>query len=196
MKRVIKDYKIAYPRGLVTKKRVRKINIELVPYRTEYLKDYFAYRNQPSTLKHNPVKDLSIEEIGKMLPSENSNLSNLDACKNYRWFISTKSDIVGQVVITGINLMMNYAEIGYGIYEKFQNRGYATVAVKKVVEKVFKETPLRKIIAYVHDKNVPSNKLLVRIGFKKEGLLREHYIINGNPENEAVYGLLRSDLSV
>jgi hypothetical protein len=49
------------------------------------------------------------------------------------------------------------------------------------------------ILAYVAEDNVPSCKLLGRIGFIKEGVCREHYIINGKPTNEVLFGILRSD---
>ena len=36
-------------------------------------------------------------------------------------------------------------------------------------------------------------KLFEKLNFQKEGLLREHFIINENPENEVIYGLLKTD---
>jgi len=40
-----------------------------------------------------------------------------------------------------------------------------------------------------------SRKILDRVGFQNEGLLREHYIVNGSVANEVIYGLLRGDLA-
>jgi RimJ/RimL family protein N-acetyltransferase len=54
-------------------------------------------------------------------------------------------------------------------------------------------TPLRKLIAYVHEGNTPSRRVLEKTGFQAEGLLREHYLIDGMPVNEVIYGLLRKD---
>ena len=52
---------------------------------------------------------------------------------------------------------------------------------------------LRKLPAYVHDKNLASCKVLQKLGFTQEGLLREHYLINGVPENELLFGLLKRE---
>ena len=66
-------------------------------------------------------------------------------------------------------------------------------AVRMLVDKVLAETALRKLVAYVHDQNRASCRVLEKLGFRQEGFLREHYIINGKPENEIVYGLLKSE---
>ena len=89
-----------------------------------------------------------------------------------------------------------YAEIGYAISGAHQNLGIATKAVTALVEKVFRETDLRRMVAYIAEENVASKRVVEKVGFKHEGLLREHFLINGIPTNEALYGLLRSDLGI
>lgn len=87
------------------------------------------------------------------------------------------------------------AELGYGIGTAFRGRGLATQAVKQFVTNAFAQTPLRKITALVHEQNLASQRVLEKVGFIREGLLREHFLINGEPVNEILYGLLSSDLA-
>lgn len=54
---------------------------------------------------------------------------------------------------------------------------------------------MRKILAYVAEDNLASRRLMQKAGFVQEGFCREHYIINGKPTNEILYGILRSDLN-
>ena len=68
-----------------------------------------------------------------------------------------------------------------------------TRAVNLFVSKILLETEIRRLFAYVAEDNVPSRKLLEKVGFIQEGICREHYIINGIPTNEVLYGCLRSD---
>ena len=70
----------------------------------------------------------------------------------------------------------------------------ASSGLKLFIEKIFTETALRKIIAYVAEDNFASRRVLEKVGFIQEGLLREHYVINGEPTNEVFYGMLRADL--
>lgn len=167
--------------------------IVLVPSAPEFAEVGFDWRTQQSSQKHNPLKEMTIEDVRKQYSSEGHDLKDLFSHSSFRWIAVVENVPVGQVNLKNVNSMMMYAEIGYGVGEKFQGRGYGTEIVKQWVAKIFKETNLRKLIAYVHDKNLPSNRLLSKIGFLKEGLLREHYIINGKPENEVLYGLLRNE---
>lgn len=72
-------------------------------------------------------------------------------------------------------------------------KGIATAAVTLLVEKIFRETNLRRLLAYVHEENVASCRVLEKLGFQEEGLLREHYVINGAAANEILYGLLKRE---
>ena len=91
--------------------------------------------------------------------------------------------------------MMGTVEIGYTITEKHHGLGLATTAVRALLDRIFKETPIRRVVAYVHQKNIASCRVLEKLGFTQEGILREHYIVNGLPVNEVVFGLLRSEWS-
>lgn len=133
------------------------------------------------------------EEIKAMLEAEGSILSDLRKNESYRWFIQCEDAIVGSVSLKNISHTMSYAEIGYGIAEHRHGAGIATAAVNLAIKKCFCESSLRKLLAYVHDKNVASCRVLEKAGFAREGLLREHYLINGVPENEVLFGFLRHE---
>ena len=128
-----------------------------------------------------------------MLESEGSGLSDLDRFETYRWFVEYRGMVVGSVSLKNINQMMNYAEVGYGIAESHHGKGIATASVKRLIEMAFLESNLRRLIAHVHCANVASCRVLEKLGFEREGLLREHYVINGVPEDEVIFGLLNRD---
>jgi len=151
------------------------------------------WRSQRSSKTHNPLAPASRDAIDERLASEGTELADLTLYETYRWFITLNGRPVGNISLKEINFMMDFAEIGYGIDEGFQGRGLATMAVRFVCDKVFKETRLRKLLAYVHDKNLASCRVLEKCGFVREGCLREHYIINGKPENEILFAILKRE---
>ncbi len=167
--------------------------VDLIAYQSCFLDLFIEWRIQPLSVRHNPLKAMSREEIEAMLESEGSILSDLAKNESYRWFIQCEDTVVGSVSLKNISHTMNYAEIGYGVAEHRQGSGVATAAVNLLVKKCFCESPLRKLLAYVHDKNVASCRVLEKAGFAIEGTLREHYVINGVPENEILFGLLRHE---
>jgi RimJ/RimL family protein N-acetyltransferase len=167
--------------------------IELLPYESSFLEPYIAWRNQPLSVRHNPLKPMTTVEIAKMLEAEGSDLADLKKHESYRWFVAIDSHVLGSVSLKNISHSMAYAEIGYGIAEDHHRRGIATSAVGLLVKKVFTETTLRKLLAFVHDKNLASRRVLEKLGFSQEGLLLEHYLINDQPENEILYSLLKRE---
>lgn len=169
------------------------MDVRLIAFRPELAVPFFEWRNQRASRRHNPLMPMSFTDIRKMLASEGSDLSELKRYTSFRWFIEAGGEPVGSVSLKNISRQMGLAEIGYGVAEAHQGRGIATRAVRLLVDKVFRETSLRKIIALVHDQNVPSCRLLERLGFTREGLLREHYVIEGVPVNEILFGLLSKE---
>jgi ribosomal-protein-alanine N-acetyltransferase len=167
--------------------------VKLVPYQSSFLEAFIAWRSEPLTVRHNPLQPMTATEVAKMLESAGSELSDLKKYEAYRWFVAVDADIVGSVSLKNISHTMGYAEIGYGIAQTHHRRGIATAAVGLLVDKVFTETSLRKLMAFVHDKNRPSCRVLEKLGFQEEGFLREHYVIHGRAENEILYGLLKSE---
>ena len=144
-------------------------------------------------IAYNPVLNSPVEQLRERVSQELTDLSKIYDGNLFRWVVKYNGIWVGTVALTNINSMMKYAEIGYGIAEDYQGKGLGKLAVQAMIDKIFEETDLRRLMAHVYEGNTASCKLLERLGFKKEGVLRQHYIINGEPVNECVYGLLRSD---
>ena len=167
--------------------------IEIIPPLTEYAELWFQWRSQAEMLRYNPVAVKTLEDLRARLSKAGHDLSDLNSAEEFVFFIRHDNTLVGTVTLKNINHMMMYAEIGYGIDANYQGRGLGTGAVRLLVNKIFSETKLRRLMAFVAEENIASRKLMEKVGFLKEGVCREHYIINGQPVNEVLYGLLRSE---
>lgn len=82
------------------------------------------------------------------------------------------------------------AEIGYGLDEEFRRQGYMKEALRPIINFGFKEMNLHRIEAFAAEYNTPSVRLLEIFGFKKEGVLKEHYNVNGKHEDSTAFSLL------
>ena len=167
--------------------------VELIAYNPAFLQLFIQWRREHLTVRHNPLQAMSDEEIAAMLQAQGSELAQIGEHESFRWFISTGREVVGTVSLKNISHSMGYGEIGYGVSQSHHGRGIGTAAVGLLVEKVFSESPLRRLIALVYEENRASRRLLEKLGFQEEGLLREHYLIQGVPVNEVLYGLLKRD---
>ncbi len=86
------------------------------------------------------------------------------------------------------------AEIGYQISsDSGKRKGYMSEALPAVLDYGFRSMNLKRIEAMVSPSNEASLKLLSGQGFVKEGLMREHYFINGKFEDSFVFSLLERE---
>lgn len=91
-------------------------------------------------------------------------------------------------------LQHSRAEIGYAIYEEAnKGKGYMKEALKAIVDYGFSEMNLHRIEAFIGSNNTASQRLVLGLGFVKEGCLREHYFNKTKFEDSEVYSLLKSD---
>lgn len=169
------------------------MNISIVPSRPEFVEFWLKWRTQPSTLRYNPILQLPEEELRENFKKIQSDLSDLKAAPSFMFFACLDSQPVGTLSLKNISPMMGLGELGYGIDEPFHGRGIGTRALRMFVEKIFSETDLRRLFAYIAVDNIPSRRIAEKAGFVLEGVCREHYIINGKPTDEALYGLLKSE---
>lgn len=68
-----------------------------------------------------------------------------------------------------------------------------TEAMKAILHYGFEVMRLHRMEAFIGPDNFPSLKLVQRFGFQKEGVLREHYQVDGRMEDSVAYGLLRHE---
>ena len=167
--------------------------VRLVPYEPDFLRPFIAWRGEPLTVRHNPLKQMSDSEIETMLLAESADLSQVGKAESFRWFISVGGEAVGSISLKNISHSMGHGELGYGMAESHHGKGIATAALRLLIKKIFAESTLRRLLAYVHEENQPSRRVLEKLGFQEEGLLREHYLINGVPVNEVLYALLKRE---
>jgi len=88
----------------------------------------------------------------------------------------------------------NRAEIGYGLYDdSFKGKGFMSEAIVPIVEYGFKVMKLHRMEALISPDNTASLKLVGKLGFVKEGQLREHYYVNDQMVDSVVFSLLRRE---
>lgn len=106
--------------------------------------------------------------------------------------------VLDGTVVGGINLRFDFehrkAEMGYSVAREHWNKGYVTEAAGAVVDQAFAtHADLNKVLARADVENAASQRVMEKIGMKKEGVLRQHRVERGEAIDEAWYGILRSE---
>lgn len=84
-----------------------------------------------------------------------------------------------------------WVRIGFQISEKFWHKGYGFKAIKLLVKFIFENTPSVRIEAYTLPQNVASSKLLEKLGFTNEGLIRNYMFFKQKHNTMLLYSLIK-----
>lgn len=83
------------------------------------------------------------------------------------------------------------ASLGYCFTDAVWGHGYATEAAGALLRWAFDTLDLNRVQAETDTRNVASARVLEKLGFVREGMLREDCVVNGEVSDSWVYGLLR-----
>jgi ribosomal-protein-alanine N-acetyltransferase len=77
--------------------------------------------------------------------------------------------VVGDIGFIGPPGADGIVEIGYSVIPDRRRRGYATEAARALVDWVLREPGVRAVVAGCDNENVPSIRMLERLGFARTG---------------------------
>jgi ribosomal-protein-alanine N-acetyltransferase len=101
--------------------------------------------------------------------------------------------VIGHIGIWRLMKEHYRGEIGYLLHTDFQGKGMMTEALKAAIDYGFNQLKLHSIEAHVSPKNQPSQNILERNGFVKEGYLKEDFFAKGEFHDTILYSLLNKN---
>lgn len=104
-----------------------------------------------------------------------------------------KGRMAGSIGFLYIDWDARKTEIGYWLGDEFLGKGIATKAVKVFINHSFEELNLRKVEINVASENLNSRAIPERLGFTKEGSIRNYEKVNGYYHDRIIYGLLKNE---
>jgi ribosomal-protein-alanine N-acetyltransferase len=99
--------------------------------------------------------------------------------------------LVGTCTLFQFHIASRRAELGYALGRPFWGSGYMHEALEAVIAYAFETLDLNRLEADIDPRNHASARTLERLGFQKEGHLRERWIVSGEISDTWLYGLLR-----
>ena len=113
----------------------------------------------------------------------------------FKWGLALRDSntVIGTTTLFNLNLDNGRAELGYAMARAYWGKGYMNEALKALVSHAFDVMTLRRLEADVDPRNTASIRTLERLGFQREGFLRERWDVNGEIQDALFYGLLRRE---
>jgi RimJ/RimL family protein N-acetyltransferase len=83
--------------------------------------------------------------------------------------------------------------MGYSLVPSERGKGYCSEAVNIMVDYIFLSKEIERIQAHTDVRNVASQKILEKAGFKKEGTIRKFFFVGGELRDAYLYSILREE---
>jgi RimJ/RimL family protein N-acetyltransferase len=152
----------------------------------------FALFSDPEVMRYwsrAPMRERGEAEglIGEILGSfERRELLN--------WVIAGHDDgVIGTCTLFRFDPRHRRAEVGYALRSDHWGRGLASEAVSLAIDWALHALDLHRIEADIDPRNDASRKLLERLGFRSEGVLRERFFVGDLATDSEVFGVLASE---
>lgn len=115
-----------------------------------------------------------------------------DALRIFVLWDATVKAPLGRVTVFDHNPRNRSAEFGYYLPPVHRQHGYGREMVRCFLSAMFSDRvwPLHKLYATTSSGNIPSIRLLEALGFHLDGIMREHYWIDGEVHDQLYYSLL------
>lgn len=113
----------------------------------------------------------------------------------YGWVICLSDDtVVGEVVINDLDEDNRSGTIRIALYDpQYYGKGYGTEAMRLAIDFGFKQANLHRISLGVFDFNPRAIRVYEKVGFKREGIIRDALLWEGEFHNEIMMGILESE---
>jgi len=170
--------------------------LRLRPLQPADLADFVVYRSDPEVCRYQNFSISGAEEGERFIAEQ----MHYDLRKPGKWVqvaveLRTEKRLIGDLAVQFNGHEVRIAEIGYTFNPHYQGQGYATEAVQALLKELFLKHDVHKVIAHVDERNPPSFRLLERIGFQRDGILRKNFFDDQDQQwfDEYHYALLRED---
>ena len=156
--------------------------------------DVFEIYSDPEVMKYfddrSAFKELS--EADQMISEYNNAIRDKNGM---RWGIELKAS--GKLIGTcGFHAISDYhkrIETGYDLNRKYWGNGFMSEALSLIIDHAYNHSEVNRIEAYVETPNKASRSLLEKLGFRMEGILREHEMCRGSLIDIQILSLLRKE---
>lgn len=107
--------------------------------------------------------------------------------------LNTTDQVIGSCMLVRFSWGNERAEIGFALAPDHWGKGLMTEALDLLVAHCFEDLSLHRLEADVDPRNTGSIGLLTRMGFVREGILKERHLVDGERQDTVFFGLLSTD---
>jgi RimJ/RimL family protein N-acetyltransferase len=168
---------------------IRRITVADAP-------EIHAIRSELGARRYQPLRQIPLEEFRATIANRCGLPLDSALQGKVQWVIAVEDRPAGWVSLDVTSRDHGIATVGYTVAEVFRGRGVATEAVKLIVDLAFDpgRLALERLEAVAAVTNSASRRVLVKSGFREEGVARGLLLIDGIRVDHMRFGMLCTDL--
>ena len=172
-------------------KNLESGRVRLVDFAEDDLEVYREWflESDPERQTCRPLGDLSLK---RMIDRFHEKLVS-DTGRHFAVRRIDDNRFVGRVTYFDLNIRNRAVEIGFLIGPIFRRKGYAQEAVTALLNHLFNELDINKVMAQTGEFNAASISLLKKLQFKQDGRLRCHHLLGDKYYDSLIFSLLSEE---
>lgn len=153
---------------------------------------FYAYRSDQAVQEYQSFQPKSAEETLTFLSGTADFVNLINTWFQLAVCLKGSNELIGDI---GMHFTQDVlqSEIGYTIAPQYQRQGYAEEGVKAVMAYLFQDLGKHRIFASVDPLNLPSVRLLEKLGFRKEAHFIKSYRLANGWGDDAIYAMLEKE---
>jgi ribosomal-protein-alanine N-acetyltransferase len=151
------------------------------------------WRAEKTVRRYQPLAPLSSSQLRAELAARRADDLWRSRGDRFDWIILVHRQPAGWITLVVHSWEHGLAECGYSLSTPFQGRGLMQRALTRLITDLFGRTRLHRLEARTALGNLASQRVLDRLGFRREGLLRGYFQLEGEWIDNYLFALLKED---
>ncbi len=152
-----------------------------------------AWRDEASVRRFQPLGEATAAQLRSDIAQQSSADLRRGRGQKFQWIVLADGRPAGWITLVVANWEHGLAEVGYALTTASQRQGIMPAALTQLLAEIFLNSPLERIEARCAVGNRASQRVLEKIGFRREGLLRAYFVLAGERVDNYLYATLRED---
>jgi len=167
----------------------------LRPFRHDDFESLFAMHSRPEVARYlyweprseDEVREALARKIGR--PRFECDGDGL----GFAVVLKSSSELIGDCSLFLASAEHRQGEIGFLFHPEHQGHGYATEAARLLLRFAFEDVGLHRVIGRLEARNLRSERVLERLGMRKEAHFVENEFVKGEWQSELVYAMVEGE---
>ncbi|WP_166347257.1 GNAT family N-acetyltransferase [Phytoactinopolyspora limicola] len=165
----------------------------LRPFTTSDETDMFAFESREDVARYLYNEPRSPEDNTRELAARQTKTALRNQGDTLIPAIELDGTVIGYTVLTWLSRQHQQGEFGYVLHPSYSGQGYATEAAVEMLRLGFERLKLHRIIGRCDARNTASQRVMERLGLRKEAHFVGNEIFKGAWGEELVYAMLAAE---